>query len=122
MEEAKRSCGRNPPWLTRIDRYRRLAARLAAPIVKAFVDKQRRVRNDNNYAAVDKDGHPIELTGIWSDGKGEDGVSDRLAAGSVTVAAQDPAPVPFDAKTLLATYSATAAASTPRPINHSRLH
>ena len=69
----------------------RLAARLAAPIVKAFVDKQRRVRNDNNYAAVDKDGHPIELTGIWNDGKAEDGVSDRLAAGTLELPAPKPA-------------------------------
>jgi len=61
----------------------RLAARLAAPIIKTFVDKQRRVRNDNNYAAVDKDGHPVELTGIWNDGKAEDGVSDRMAGGTL---------------------------------------
>jgi len=59
----------------------RLAARLVAPIIKAFVDKQRRVRHDNNYAAVDKDGHPIELTGIWSDGaKGE---TEGLQAGTM---------------------------------------
>ena len=52
-----------------------------APIIKAFVDKQRRVRHDNNYAAVDKDGHPIELTGIWSDGaKGE---TEGLQAGTM---------------------------------------
>ena len=91
----------------------RLAARLCAPIIKAFVDKQRRVRNDNNYAAVDKDGHPVELTGIWSEGKAEDGISDRMAAGTLTVAA-DAAPALFDPKTLLATYSPAPAASAPR--------
>lgn len=64
----------------------KLAARLAAPIVKAFVEKQRRVRNDNNYAAVDKQGHPIELSGIWSDGKGEDGISDRMQGGNFAIA------------------------------------
>src|ERR1700716_101081 len=58
----------------------RLAARLVAPIIKTFVDKQRRVRHDDNYAAVDKEGHPIELSGIWSEGKAEDGVSDRMQA------------------------------------------
>ena len=67
----------------------RLAARLVAPIVKAFVDKQRRVRNDNNYAAVDKEGHPIELSGIWNDGKTEEG-SDRMQAGTIEVAADRP--------------------------------
>jgi penicillin-binding protein 2 len=64
----------------------KLAARLVAPIIKAFVDKQRRVRHDNNYAAVDHEGNPIELSGIWSDGndkhQDKDGDSDRMQAGT----------------------------------------
>jgi penicillin-binding protein 2 len=60
----------------------RLAARLVAPIIKAFVDKQRRVRHDNNYAAVDHEGNPIELSAIWSDGQDKDGDTDRMQAGS----------------------------------------
>ena len=90
----------------------RLAARLCAPIIKTFVEKQRRVRNDNNYAAVDKDGRPIELSGIWSDGKAEDGISDRMAAGTLTLPADDIHVEPFDPKTLLATYPPASAAST----------
>jgi penicillin-binding protein 2 len=69
----------------------RLAARLAAPIIKAFVEKQRRVRHDNNYAGVDKEGHPIELSGLWSAGPAEDGVSDRMEAGKLEVPADSPA-------------------------------
>ena len=89
----------------------RLAARLCAPIIKTFVEKQRRVRNDNNYAAVDKDGRPIELSGIWSERKAEDGVSDLMAAGTFALTADDRAPKPFDPKTLLTTYSPAPAAS-----------
>src|SRR6185437_13767100 len=68
----------------------KLAARLAAPVIKAFVDKQRKVRNDNNYAAVDKEGHPIELSAIWSEGKAEDGVSDRMQGGNFSIATATP--------------------------------
>jgi len=68
----------------------RLAARLVAPVIKAWVDKQRRVRRDNNYAAVDKEGNPIELSGIWTDGKTEEG-SDRLQAGTIELPAKTPA-------------------------------
>jgi len=82
----------------------RLAARLVAPVIKAFVDKQRRVRHDNNYAAVDKEGNPIELSGIWTNGKTEEG-SDRLKAGTIEVAAKTPPPEPHSrpSKALLAT-------------------
>ena len=78
----------------------RLAARLVAPIIKAFVDKQRRVRHDENYAAVDKNGHPVELTGIWSDGKAEDGVSDRMQAGTLELVTDRSAGRPRPAKSL----------------------
>jgi penicillin-binding protein 2 len=80
----------------------RLAARLAAQIIHAWVEKQRKVRNDNNYAAVDKAGHPIELSGIWSEGKGEDGVSDRMLAAKLEIPANAPTPKPADPTTLLA--------------------
>jgi penicillin-binding protein 2 len=82
----------------------KLAARLVAPVIKAFVDKQRRVRHDNNYAAVDKEGNPIELSGIWTDGKTEEG-SDRLQAGTVELPTNIPAsePKPAESKALLAT-------------------
>src|SRR3954470_978755 len=76
----------------------RLAARLVAPIVKAFVDKQRRVRNDNNYAAVDKDGHPIAVSGIWSEGKAEDGVSDRMLAGTLELQTDSKSALPPHAR------------------------
>jgi penicillin-binding protein 2 len=78
----------------------KLAARLAAPVVKAFVDKQRKTRG-NNYAAVDKEGHPIEVSAIWSDGKGEDGVSDRMQAGNFNLGAATKSVTPLDGKTLL---------------------
>jgi penicillin-binding protein 2 len=65
----------------------KLAARLAAQVVHAWVEKQRKVRNDNNYAAVDKEGHPIELSGIWSEGKAEDGVSDRMQPATLEIPA-----------------------------------
>ena len=91
----------------------KLAARLAAPIIKTFVDKQRRVRNDNNYAAVDKEGHPIELSGIWSDGKAEDGVSDHMQLGNLELPAKMPQPRPLDPSTLL---------MTPPPMIASRVH
>jgi penicillin-binding protein 2 len=68
----------------------KLAARLAAPIIKAFVEKQRRVRHDNNYAGVDKEGHPIEVSGIWSAGPAEDGISDRMEAGKLQIPAETP--------------------------------
>jgi penicillin-binding protein 2 len=80
----------------------RLAARLAAQIIHAWVEKQRKIRNDNNYAAVDKAGHPVELSGIWSEGKAEDGVSDRMLAAKLEIPANAPAPKPADPKTLLA--------------------
>jgi len=68
----------------------KLAARLTAQIIHAWVEKQRKVRNDNNYAAVDKEGHPIELSGIWSEGKAEDGISDRMQAGNLEIPAKIP--------------------------------
>jgi hypothetical protein len=74
-----------------------------APIIKAFVDKQRRVRHDNNYAAVDREGHPVELSGMWSDGKAEDGVSDRMRVGTIELPANASAKKSADPKTLLAT-------------------
>jgi hypothetical protein len=74
---------------------------LAAQVIHAWVEKQRKVRNDNNYAAVDKDGHPIELSGLWSEGKAEDGASDRMMAGNLDIPAQLPAPKPVDPATLL---------------------
>lgn len=81
----------------------KLAARLVAPVIKAFVDKQRRVRHDNNYAAVDKEGNPIELSGIWTEGKTEEG-SDRLQAGTVELPTNTPDPEQEPAaKTLIAT-------------------
>lgn len=79
----------------------KLAARLVAPVIKAFVEKQRRVRNDMNYAAVDKDGHPIELSGLWSEGHTQDGDSDDLHAGSLEIPAHTPAPKPINPATLL---------------------
>jgi len=79
----------------------KLAARLVAPVIKAFVDKQRRVRNDMNYAAVDKDGHPIELSGLWGEGHTQDGDSDDLQAGSLEIPAHARAPKPIDPATLL---------------------
>lgn len=79
----------------------RLAARLVAPVIKAFVDKQRRVRNDVNYAAVDKDGRPIELSGLWGEGHTQDGDSDELQAGSLEIPAHAPAAKPVDPATLL---------------------
>ena len=62
----------------------KLAARLAAKIIAAFVDKQRRIRG-NKFAAVDHDGHPVELSGIWNAGQTEEG-SERLQAGQLTMA------------------------------------
>jgi penicillin-binding protein 2 len=88
------------------------AARLAAQVIHAWVEKQRRVRHDNNYAAVDKDGHPIQLSGIWSDGKAEDGVSDRMQAGTLYLPANTPAPKPVNPYTLL-----TASASAPARVH-----
>ena len=82
----------------------RLAARLVAPIIKAFVDKQRRVRHDNNYAAVDREGNPIELSGIWSEGKAEDGVSDRMQVGSIEIPAKAPSNRPANPEPILAAY------------------
>jgi penicillin-binding protein 2 len=79
----------------------KLAARMVAQIIHAWVDKQRKLRNDNRYAAVDKDGHPIEVSGIWSEGKAEDGVSDRMAAGNFEIPADGPAPKPVDRNSLL---------------------
>ncbi len=81
----------------------RLAARLVAPVIKAFVEKQRRVRNDMNYAAVDKDGHPIELSGLWGESHSEDRDSDDLQAGSLEIPTHTPAPKPVDPSTLLIT-------------------
>lgn len=87
----------------------RLAARMAAQIIHAWVEKQRRVRNDNNYAAVDKNGHPIQLSGIWSEGKAEDGLSDRMLAGNLELPADPPAPKPVNPASLLANPPAMAA-------------
>lgn len=87
----------------------KLAARLAAQIIHAWVDKQRKVRNDNNYAAVDKAGHPVELSGIWSEGKAEDGFSDRMQAAKLEIPSNSPAPKPSDPATLLAPPPATVA-------------
>ena len=69
------------------------AARLAAQVIHAWVEKQRKVRNDTNYAAVDKDGHPVQLSGIWSEGKADDGVSDRMQAGNLEIRSEHP-PLP----------------------------
>ena len=85
----------------------KLAARLAAQIIHAWVDKQRKVRNNNNYAAVDKAGHPVELSGIWSDGKTEDGVSDRMVAAKLEMPANTPTPKPADPTTVMAAPPAT---------------
>jgi penicillin-binding protein 2 len=79
----------------------KLAARLVAPVIKAFVEKQRRVRNDMNYAAVDKDGRPIELSGLWGESHPQDGDSDDLEAGSLEIPAHAPAAKPVDPATLL---------------------
>lgn len=79
----------------------RLAARLVAPIIKTFVEKQRRIRNDMNYAAVDKEGHPIELSGLWGDAQSEYPDSDRLQAGSMEIPADSRAPKPVNPATLL---------------------
>lgn len=92
----------------------RLAARLVAPVIKAFVDKQRRVRHDNNYAAVDKEGNPIELSGIWTDGKTEEG-SDRLQAGTIEVATNTPSES-ADSKPLLAGSFASLSAGARRSV------
>jgi penicillin-binding protein 2 len=78
----------------------KLAARLAAPIIKAFVDKQRKTRG-NNYAAVDKEGRPIEVSAIWSAGTAENGVSDRMQAANFTIDGAPEPTSPIDSKTLL---------------------
>ena len=62
----------------------KLAARLAAQVIHAWVEKQRKVRNDLNYAAVDKDGRPVELSGIWNEGTTEEG-GEKLGAGTLVV-------------------------------------
>ncbi|MBV9145667.1 MAG: penicillin-binding protein 2 [Acidobacteria bacterium] len=80
----------------------RLAARMAAQVIHAWVEKQRKLRNDNNYAAVDKEGHPIQLSGVWSEGKAEDGVSDRMLAGNLEIPNKPQAPKPFEPAALLA--------------------
>jgi penicillin-binding protein 2 len=80
----------------------RLAARLAAQVIHAWVEKQRKVRNDNNYAAVDKEGHPIELTGIWNEGTTEEGTQ-RLNGAKFQLAANTPPAKPVDPSTLLIT-------------------
>ncbi|HKR83445.1 MAG TPA: penicillin-binding protein 2 [Terriglobales bacterium] len=77
-----------------------LAARIAAQVIHAWVEKQRKVRNDNNYAAVDKEGHPIELTGIWNEGTTDEG-SERLNGANFQLASNVPAPKPVDPSTLL---------------------
>ena len=94
----------------------RLAARLVAPIIKAFVDKQRRVRNDNNYAAVDKDGHPIAVSGIWSEGKAEDGISDRMLAGTLEFPMDDRSPGPPRSAKALTAQSGKKTAETVVPV------
>jgi penicillin-binding protein 2 len=76
------------------------AARLAAQVIHAWVEKQRRIRNDNNYAAVDKEGHPIELTGIWNEGSTEEGTQ-RLNGANFQLAANTPSAKPVDPSTLL---------------------
>ncbi|HET9743959.1 MAG TPA: penicillin-binding protein 2 [Terriglobales bacterium] len=91
----------------------RLAARLGAPIVKAFVEKQRRVRHDNNYASVDKQGHPIELSGIWTDGKAEDGVSDRIDGGTFLIATDKTAAKRVNSESILGRMPAVVAAGAP---------
>ena len=95
----------------------KLAARLVAPVIKTFVDKQRRVRHDNNYAAVDKQGHPIELSGIWSEGKTEEG-SDRMQAGTFEVPVNGPAQAPVDPMTILSAAVPTLPRSVAAPKAH----
>ena len=78
------------------------AARLAAQVIHAWVEKQRRIRNDNNYAAVDKEGHPLELTGMWNEGTTEEGTQ-RLNGANFQLAANTPPAKPVDPSTLLVT-------------------
>jgi hypothetical protein len=54
-----------------------------------------------NYAAVDKDGHPIELSGLWGESQTQDGDSDDLQAGSLEIPAHTRAPKAVDPATLL---------------------
>lgn len=60
----------------------KLAARMASQIIRAFVEKQRKIRG-NKFAAVDHDGRPVEVSGIWNEGKTEEG-TERLQAGQLT--------------------------------------
>ncbi len=64
----------------------KLAARLAAQVIRAFVDKQRRIRG-SSFAAVDHDGRPVEMSGVWNDGRTEEG-SDRMQAGNLKLVPQ----------------------------------
>ena len=60
----------------------KLAARLTAQIIRTFVEKQRKTRG-NKFAAVDHDGRPVEVSGVWNEGRTEEG-SERLQAGQLT--------------------------------------
>ena len=64
----------------------RLAARLSAQVIRAFVEKQRKIRG-NKFAAVDHDGRPVEVSGVWNEGKTEEG-TERLQAGQLTFVAE----------------------------------
>ncbi|HWC16267.1 MAG TPA: penicillin-binding transpeptidase domain-containing protein, partial [Terriglobales bacterium] len=99
----------------------RLAARLVAPIIKTFVDKQRRVRHDENYAAVDKEGHPIELSGIWTDGKTEEG-SDRMQAANLELPVERPKQKIVDSKRMLASSISFPKVAESRFSHESRVH
>lgn len=99
----------------------RLAARLVAPIIKAFVDKQRRVRHDENYAAVDKEGHPIELSGIWTDGKTKEG-SDRMQAANIELTPDPRAQKQVKSKAMLASYIPSVRGSAPQSIPRPKVH
>jgi penicillin-binding protein 2 len=68
----------------------KLAARMASQIIRAFVEKQRKIRG-NKFAAVDHDGRPVEVSGVWNEGKTEEG-TERLRAGKLTFV-PDPAAV-----------------------------
>ncbi|HEX7960562.1 MAG TPA: penicillin-binding protein 2, partial [Terriglobales bacterium] len=60
----------------------RLAARMVAQVIRTFVEKQRKIRG-NSFAAVDKNGNPLQVSGIWSDGLRDDHHSDKLDYGTL---------------------------------------
>ncbi len=60
------------------------AARLASQVIKAYADKQRRI-NGSKVAGAGADA-PVDISGVWNDGKTEEG-SDRMRAGTLKVVA-----------------------------------